>query len=795
MHSLDSVAFALRSTRVVLHPDHAPVAATVVVRDGRIAAIHRDGGPAGELPVHDLGDFVVMPGIVDTHAHVNEPGRTQWEGFETATRAAAAGGITTLVDMPLNSIPPTTSAEALAIKMQAAAGHCRVDHAFWGGLVPGNAASQAALIAAGALGSKAFLIESGVDEFRCVGEDDLRAGMRALAAVGAPLLVHAELDVGCAASAGGDARQYSTYVASRPSQWEVAAIRLVIRLARETGCAVHVVHLSAADALPLLAEARAAGLPITVETCPHYLTLAAEDVPDGATHFKCAPPIRGRDNQERLWDALGRGVIDAIVSDHSPCTPDLKHLENGDFAAAWGGIAGLQLSLPVVWTEARRRGRTVGDLSRWMCAGPARIAGIAARKGAIALGLDADFVVWDPEASFTVEPAMLHHRHAITPYAGRMLYGVVRQTWVRGICVYDGGAFPGAPIGEPLRRAPALEGGPVHSIVPFTTLLDLAGERLGGRVLFATDDFFAPKENLLKPGPAVFVPGKYTERGKWMDGWESRRKRVPGHDWCVIRLGAPGAIHGVNVDTAHFLGNFPPFASIEAAACTDEEAQSDAARWTEILPRVNLRGGVENLFPIADRGRWTHLRLHIEPDGGVARFRAHGIVLPDWEALRAAGDLVDLGAAVRGGTVVTCNDMFFGPKENLLMPGRAASMSDGWETRRRRVPGNDWIVLRLGNPGRVRAIEVDTAWFKGNFPESCAIDGVRLAGASPLDAAGRLRDDLAWENILPRTPLHADDVHVFEVAPDVRGRVVDHVRLSIYPDGGVSRLRLFGEIA
>jgi allantoicase len=359
---------------------------------------------------------------------------------------------------------------------------------------------------------------------------------------------------------------------------------------------------------------------------------------------------------------------------------------------------------------------------------------------------------------------------------------------VRGICVYDGGDFPGAPVGRPLRREAV--GDTMQSVVPFTTLLDLASERLGGSVLFATDDFFAPKENLLKPGPAVFVPGRYTDRGKWMDGWESRRKREPGHDWCVIRLGVPGAIHGVNLDTAHFLGNFPPFAWIEAAACTDEAAQSDAVRWTEILPRVNLRGGVENLFPIANRDRWTHLRLHIQPDGGVARCRVHGVVLPDWNALH--GNRIDLVAAVHGGTVVTCNDMFFGPKENLIMPGRAANMSDGWETRRRRTPGNDWIVLRLGHAGRIHRIEIDTAWFKGNFPESASIEGTRLGDASPLDVAGRLRDDLAWEAILPRTKLQADHVHTFESAPD---RVVDHVRLNIYPDGGVSRLRLLGEMA
>lgn len=428
-------------------------AAAVLIAGGRIAALVEPDAVPGGCPVLDAGDRVVMPGLVDAHVHINDPGRAEWEGFETATGAAAAGGVTTLVDMPLNCIPATTSLPALEAKLAAARGRLNVDCAFWGGVVPGNAGELERMAGAGVAGFKAFLVPSGVDEFPRVGERDLRAAMPILARRGVPLLAHAEM-------AGpvpehGDPRRYATYLASRPPSWESEAVRVLVRLGRETGCAVHVVHLSSSEALPILADARAAGLPLTVETCPHYLFFAAEDVPDGRTEFKCSPPIRERANRERLWAGLADGTIDMVVSDHSPCVPELKGLETGDFLRAWGGIASLQLRLPVVWTEAEGRGFGLEHLARWLCRRPAELAGLAGRKGALAPGGDADIVVWDPESSFVVEPEILRHRHPLTPYRGRRLRGVVRTTLLRGAVVYDRGAFPALPRGEALLRGHA----------------------------------------------------------------------------------------------------------------------------------------------------------------------------------------------------------------------------------------------------------------------------------------------------------------------------------------------------
>jgi allantoinase len=429
------------------------------------AAIHFEGGtitavaPWQEVPegavLVDAGDDVVSPGIVDSHVHVNEPGRTAWEGFATATRAAAAGGVTTLVDMPLNSIPPTTTVEALGEKLAAARDQCWIDVGFWGGAVPGNVGELRRLVDAGVLGFKCFMVDSGVPEFGFVTEPDLRAAMAELAETGAPLLAHAELpgpiEAAQAATIGLDPCRYATYLRSRPREAEDLAIALLVDLCRETGARVHVVHLSSASAIPSLRRARDEGLPFSTETTPHYLHFAAEEVPDGATPYKCAPPIRERDNREALWSALGEGLIDLVVSDHSPCTPALKKLDAGDFSAAWGGIASLQLGLPVVWSDARRRGRSPVDLAAWMSAGPARLAQLD-RKGAIAPGKDADFVVWDPDASVTVAPAMIEHRHKVTPYAGEVLQGVVRATWVRGRCVYESGRFGDGPEGRILKR-------------------------------------------------------------------------------------------------------------------------------------------------------------------------------------------------------------------------------------------------------------------------------------------------------------------------------------------------------
>lgn len=441
--------FALRSQHIVT-PEGVREGA-VLVREGVIEDVVNAGAIPGGTPVDDVGQSVVMPGLIDPHVHINEPGHTEWEGFETATRAAAAGGITTLVDMPLNSEPVTTTLAALEAKQQAAAGKLWVDVGFYAGLVPGNTPHLPALLDAGVLGVKAFLCHSGLDAFPSASEHDLRAAMPLLAARSVPLLVHAELPA-VADLTPTDPQSYAAYLASRPRRWECDAIRLMIDLCRETRCPVHIVHLSAADALPMLQAARAQGLPITVETAPHYLAFAAEDIPDGDTRFKCAPPIRERNNRERLWQALRRGDIDLIATDHSPCPPTLKLLDTGDFQRAWGGIASLQLSLPVAWTAARARSASLENIALWMSHHPARFLGIDHRKGAIAKGYDADLVVWDPEAPFTVDPAMLYHRHKITPYDGMTLYGVVEKTFLRGTLVYEHGRHAGPPQGEQVLR-------------------------------------------------------------------------------------------------------------------------------------------------------------------------------------------------------------------------------------------------------------------------------------------------------------------------------------------------------
>ena len=428
--------------------------AVVVVEKGRVTAVVDPAVAPEAGPVLDAGNLVVLPGLVDAHVHINEPGRTEWEGFATATRAAAAGGVTTLVDMPLNSIPATTSLAALEAKRAAARDRLEVDCGFWGGVVPGNTPELEPLVDAGIAGFKAFLVPSGVDEFRHVGEADLREAMPVLARRGIPLLAHAELESPVSALAR-DPRRYATYLASRPPSWENDAIRFLVRLCRETGCAVHIVHLSSAEALETLADARAAGLPITVETCPHYLFFAAEDVPEGRTDFKCSPPIRERANRERLWEGLRNGTIDMVVSDHSPCTPERKGLEAGDFMAAWGGIASLQFRLPVVWTEARRRGFGMEDLARWLCRRPAELAGLHGRKGTIAPGQDADLVIFDPDAEFEVAPEHVRHRHALTPYRGQVLRGVVQATLLRGAVVYEGsGHLSGVTVAPPGRGRP-----------------------------------------------------------------------------------------------------------------------------------------------------------------------------------------------------------------------------------------------------------------------------------------------------------------------------------------------------
>ncbi len=397
-------------------------------------------------PVIDCGDALLMPGLFDSHVHVNEPGRTEWEGFATATRAAAAGGITAIADMPLNSLPVTTTLAALRAKEAAAAGTAWVDYALWGGVVPGNDGELDGMLDAGVPGCKCFLVHSGIDEFPNVTEADLDRAMPILARRGAVLLVHAELPGPI--ETPRSSRAHADWLRSRPRASENQAVELMIRLAEKHRCRVHIVHLSSSDAVGPIAAANARGVPITVETCPHYLSFASEEIADGATQFKCAPPIREADNRERLWEELIDGRIDMVVSDHSPCVPDLKALDSGDYAAAWGGISSLQLALPAVWTQARLRGVPVERLVEWMCERPARLAGLGGRKGRIEAGYDADLVAWDPDASRVVDAAELCHRHAVTPYAGMTLYGVVERTFLRGDVVYDRGTHPAGPVGR-----------------------------------------------------------------------------------------------------------------------------------------------------------------------------------------------------------------------------------------------------------------------------------------------------------------------------------------------------------
>lgn len=444
----------IRSRRVAAKSALGP--ASVHVRNGKIERVGEWADVPQGGPVLDVGDAVIMPGVVDSHVHINEPGRTQWEGFETATRAAAAGGVTTLVDMPLNSIPPTTSVRGLLEKAEAAEGKCAVDLGLWGGAVSGNAAELRPMLEAGALGFKCFLIESGVPEFSHVTPAELRAAMTVLQGSDAPLLVHAELpgpiDDARRALESADPRRYSTYVESRPKEAEDQAVELLFDLCKELRARTHVVHLSSAGALGAMRRAGDLGLPMTAETTPHYLHFDAETIPSGSTQYKCAPPIRERDNRERLWSALREGLIRMVVSDHSPCPPEMKRLEAGSFDEAWGGISSLELALPVTWTEARQRGASISDLVGWMCHAPAKLAGLDRRKGALAPGLDADFVVWQPEAPFRVEPSKLRHRHKLTPYADEILHGMVEMTYLRGVKIYDRNEPAQKPIGGWIKR-------------------------------------------------------------------------------------------------------------------------------------------------------------------------------------------------------------------------------------------------------------------------------------------------------------------------------------------------------
>jgi len=408
------------------------VARCIGVRDGRIVVIEPFDAMLDAEQVVELGsDEVLLPGLVDTHVHVNEPGRTEWEGFASATRAAAAGGVTTIVDMPLNSIPPTVDVDALAVKREVATDQAYVDVGFWGGAIPGNVGALRGLHDAGVFGFKCFLLHSGVDEFPPLDPQELELALRAVASFGTMMIVHAEDAHAIDHAASPNGENYVDFLASRPRGAENLAIAEVIELARWTGCRVHILHLSSSDALPMITSARNDGVRLTVETCPHYLSFMAEEIPAGATQFKCCPPIREAGNRELLWQGLADGVIDCIVTDHSPCTAELKRFDIGDFGVAWGGIASLQLSLCAVWSEARRRGHSLIDVVRWMAENPAKQVGLAT-KGQIALGYAADFAVFAPDEAFIVDATKLQHKNPVTAYNGRALAGVVRNTWLAG---------------------------------------------------------------------------------------------------------------------------------------------------------------------------------------------------------------------------------------------------------------------------------------------------------------------------------------------------------------------------
>lgn len=445
--------FAVKSINVIVAGEMKP--AIIEVENELITAIY-EYEKALNCEIKDFGELVIMPGLVDSHVHINEPGRTEWEGFNTATQAAAAGGITALVDMPLNCIPVTTTKAAFQEKLDSVDDKLWVDCGFWGGVIPQNINDLDELLNAGVLGVKSFLIDSGIEEFPPVEAKDIRAAMPILSKHDVPYLIHAELDCGSFHDVE-ITKEYNSFLASRPKSWENDAISLMVDMARESkeigdNCKVHIVHLSSGEALNTIAQAKDEGLRFTAETCPHYLTLASENIPDGKTLFKCCPPIRENKNREHLWQAISDGRLDFIVSDHSPCTPELKHIDTGDIEKAWGGISALQFGISLIWTEAKERGFSLIDIARLMSSETAKFAGLDSVKGAIKVGNHADFLVFDPNTQFTITNEMIKHRHNITPYAGRKVIGQVEHTFVRGHHVYQQDQFINSPKGRPLLK-------------------------------------------------------------------------------------------------------------------------------------------------------------------------------------------------------------------------------------------------------------------------------------------------------------------------------------------------------
>ena len=445
-HSPD---LAITSQRVIT-PD-GEKAAAVLIKDEKILDVLPIDDIQNDCPIEDMGNDVVMPGLVDVHVHINEPGRTDWEGFETATKAACAGGITTLVDMPLNCSPVTTNMGAFNAKITSTQKKLWVDCGFYGGLIPDNLHEIELLAKAGVLGFKAFMSHSGIDEFPKVSEQNLRDVLFILAKYNLPLLVHAELEDGD--NTTDDLITYESYMATRPKSWENNAIKLLISLCAEFQTPIHIVHLSSSEILNEISSARENGLPITVETCPHYLHFTAEKIADGDTRFKCAPPIRDANNREQLWRGLKSGIIDFITSDHSPCQPELKKLSEGRFDKAWGGISSVQLTLPIIWSECKNKDLSLAQLTNWLCDAPAKFIGMDDCKGQITPGKDADITCWDPDESFLVEPAMIHYKHKLTPYDGEQLFGVVKKTFLRGNKIFDNNRFTNGPLGKPLYRS------------------------------------------------------------------------------------------------------------------------------------------------------------------------------------------------------------------------------------------------------------------------------------------------------------------------------------------------------
>ena len=436
--------FAIASQRVLTLEGEKPAA--ILIKGEKILDVVSIENIPENCPTEDMGNNMIMPGLVDAHVHINEPGRTDWEGFETATKAAAAGGITTIVDMPLNCIPVTTTVDALNQKIIATKDQLWIDCGFYGGLIPDNIQDLESLADAGVLGFKAFLSPSGIDEFPNISEKHLREALHILAKKGIPVLVHAELENG--ATSSEENKTYKYFQESRPKSWENNAIKLLIQLCREFNVHIHIVHLSSADILPEIAQTRKDGFPLTVETCPHYLHFSSERISDGDTRFKCAPPIWNGENRENLWAGLEEGIINFITSDHSPCTPELKNLEAGNFEKAWGGISSLQFALPVIWTECKQRGYSLEQLINWMSKQPAKFVGVDDLKGQISPGFDADLVCWNPDKKYIIKKEAIHHKNKLTPYEGESLYGVVNATFLRGQKVYENGQFLGNPKGK-----------------------------------------------------------------------------------------------------------------------------------------------------------------------------------------------------------------------------------------------------------------------------------------------------------------------------------------------------------